>query len=127
MGEAALVVIVIASGDVKSPLHERYRIEEAFPATEEHVISLSKEEGHLLLAAPPRTVRVIILSDDRQAMPIGVKLGADVGKDRFVPQWKEKLKEIVASGRGSKVHLEGVGEAHLDEGTTEAQVEEITP
>ena len=124
--EAALVAIVVAQGDSKTPLHQRYRIEEAFPATEEHVISLSKEEGHLLLAAPPRTVRVIILSDDRQAMPIGVKLGEDVAKDRFVPQWKERLKEIVASGRGSKVCMEGVGEAHLEVfEEKEAQVAEI--
>lgn len=58
-------------------------------------------------------------------MPLGMKLGEDVGKDRFVPQWKERLKEVVASGRGSKVHLEGVGEAHLDVEATEAQVAEI--
>lgn len=117
-------MIVVSEGDSKTPLHQRYRIEEAFPATEEHVISLSKEEGHLLLASPPRTVRVIILSDDRQAMPLGIKLGKDVEKDRFVPQWKERLKEIVGNGRGSKVHSEGVGEAHL-EVFDAAQVEEI--
>lgn len=113
MNEAALLVSVTMHLDLdaRAPLQDRFEFKEALPATEEHIQSLSKGSGHLLTAAPPHTVRIVIVSDAGQCVSLGKPISDDIEQDVFVPSWKTILKDRLARGIGNRRCEEGIGQA----------------